>query len=164
MSEGASSQPDPLPESSALLELIDKAAGYFEEYGFPRIGGKMIGLLLIASRPVSAEEMADLLQVSRSSITTNLKTLDLLGLIEQVSVPSQREEYFVFSEDGLHKLLEMRRESTSELLQTVREKAELVQDEQVCQRLERLRSWLQMLDEAYDNLLQAWQQRSETPP
>lgn len=164
MSEDASSDLPPLPERAKLMELIDKAAGYFEEYGFPRIGGRMIGLLLVAGRPVSAEEMADILQVSRSSVTTNLKTLDLLGLIEQVSVPMQREEFFVFSEEGLYKLLEMRRESTSQLLQTVRETTQQIQDEATCQRLAHLQTWLQMLDEAYDNLLQAWQRRTETPP
>lgn len=51
MSEDASSNLQPLPETVKLLELIDKAAGYLEEYGFVRIGGRMIGSLLVTSRP-----------------------------------------------------------------------------------------------------------------
>lgn len=87
--------------------------------------------------------MADILQVSCSSVTTNLERLELLRLIEQVSVPAQREEFFVFFEEGLFKLLEMRRENTSQLLQTVRETVERVQDEETCRQIAHLQMWLQ---------------------
>ncbi|MFN7035193.1 MAG: GbsR/MarR family transcriptional regulator, partial [Bellilinea sp.] len=80
---------------STLSQFIENMGLHFEEYGIPRIGGKILGLLLIASRPVSPEEMAELLQVSRSSISTNLRTLMMAGLADRVSVPGERSDYYV---------------------------------------------------------------------
>jgi DNA-binding transcriptional regulator GbsR (MarR family) len=137
---------------------------YFEDYGIPRIGGRILGLLLVARRPVSPEEMSDVLQVSRSSISTNLRSLLMAGLIERISLPGERSDYYVFSEEAWERTLEMRLEG----IQTLREMAEeglqgLEAGHPARQRLEEMLAWAAMVEDAYQKLLEAWQSRKEVP-
>jgi DNA-binding transcriptional regulator GbsR (MarR family) len=137
---------------------------YFEDYGIPRIGGRILGLLLVARRPVSPEEMSDVLQVSRSSISTNLRSLLMAGLIERISLPGERSDYYVFSEEAWERTLEMRLEG----IQALREMAEeglqgLEVGHPARQRLEEMLAWAAMVEDAYQKLLEAWQSRKEVP-
>src|SRR4030095_3307174 len=95
-------------ETTTLLQFIENIGLHFEEYGVPRIGGRILGLLLASSRPVSPEEMSDLLQVSRSGVSTNLRTLLMTGLADRVSLPGERSDFYVFSKEAWEKSLEMR--------------------------------------------------------
>ncbi len=58
-----------------LSRFIEGMGMYFENQGIPRIGGRMLGLLMIAHRPLSAEDLARILKVSRASLSTNFRSL-----------------------------------------------------------------------------------------
>ena len=64
-----------LEMTESQRKFIEKLGFYYESYGVPRIGGRMLGLLLVAGEPVSAEQMSATLLVSRSSISTNIRLL-----------------------------------------------------------------------------------------
>ncbi|GIV63587.1 MAG: hypothetical protein KatS3mg045_0926 [Bellilinea sp.] len=151
-------------DPSTLSQFIENMGLHFEEYGIPRIGGKILGLLLIASRPVSPEEMAEVLQVSRSSISTNLRTLMMAGLAERVSLPGERSDYYVFSDEAWENSLEMRLES----IQNLREMAEeglqgLAENHPARQRMDEIIEWTALLEKSYEKVLQEWQSRREIP-
>src|SRR5512138_623944 len=88
-----------------LARFMESMGMYFESYGIPRIGGRILGLLLIAHEPLSAERIASILKVSRASISTNFRILLTSGLAEKVTYPGDRTTYFVFPEAGLEKTL-----------------------------------------------------------
>lgn len=67
----------------------------FERVGFPRMSGRIFGWLLISDPPQqSTGELAEGLQASKGSISTMTRLLIQIGLIERVSLPGKRRDYF----------------------------------------------------------------------
>ena len=56
---GSDSTPPLSGDTTTLSQFIENMGLHFEEYGVPRIGGRILGLLLASSRPVSSEEMSE---------------------------------------------------------------------------------------------------------
>jgi hypothetical protein len=95
--------------------FIERVGLYFEEYHLSRIGGRLLGLLLLSDHPLGIEEMATTLGVSRASVSTNIRTTADFGLTERVSLPGNRRDYYRFSEDAWHRGMEARIEGTTRL-------------------------------------------------
>jgi DNA-binding MarR family transcriptional regulator len=70
-----------------------------EEDGFPRIAGRIIGVLLLAEGPYSLDELAEVLQVSKASVSTNARSLERIGLVERSSEPGDRRDYYQISDN-----------------------------------------------------------------
>lgn len=67
----------------------------FELVGLPRMSGRIFGWLLISDPPQqSASELAEVLQASKGSLSTMTRLLIQIGLIERVSLPGERRDYF----------------------------------------------------------------------
>ena len=90
----------------ALSSFIEGMGVYFESQGIPRIGGRMLGLLMIAHWPLSPEDMTSILKVSRGSISTNLRLLLSFGLVEKAPMPRSRTTHFAFSDEAMeHRII-----------------------------------------------------------
>lgn len=79
------------PEQQQFIERIGL---YFEQYHLSRIGGRLLGLLLLMDRPLGIGAMADALGVSRASVSTNIRATADFGLTELVSLPGDRRDYY----------------------------------------------------------------------
>lgn len=67
----------------------------FELVGLPRMSGRIFGWLLISDPPQqSMNELVEILQASKGSISTMTRLLIQIGLIERVSLPGKRRDYF----------------------------------------------------------------------
>jgi DNA-binding transcriptional regulator GbsR (MarR family) len=55
----------PVKLNHELSAFIESLGRYFENYGIPRIGGRILGLLLIAHAPLSAELISKVLKIRR---------------------------------------------------------------------------------------------------
>jgi DNA-binding transcriptional regulator GbsR (MarR family) len=162
-SDNADSKPPSVGDNAALSRFIENMGLHYEEYGVPRIGGRIMGLLMFALRPYSADEIADALQVSRSSISTNLRTLIMAELVEKVSLPGERVDYFVFSSDAWQRALEMRLAGSFALREMAEETLEELQaDSPARARLEELREWAELLEKMVRSFHNKWQSRQET--
>jgi DNA-binding transcriptional regulator GbsR (MarR family) len=64
-----------------------------------------MAFLVIHGGPVSFGELAERLQVSRASISNNTRLLEQLGVIERVSKPGDRQDYFRLAEAPYQRLL-----------------------------------------------------------
>ncbi len=162
--DSADSNPPISGNIATLSQFIENMGLHFEDYGIPRIGGKILGLLIVSQRPVSSEEMSDILQASRSSISTNLRTLLMTGLTDKVTLPGEREDFYVFSDEAWETSLEMRLEG----IQSLREMAEdgmqdMPEDHPARQRLEEVLDWTNLVEDAYEKLIKKWQDRKEVP-
>ena len=91
--------------SPALREFIESMGIYFERFGLARIGGRILGLLMVADRPLSLDDMATLLRVSRASISTNMRLITASNLAEQISLPGDRRDYYRFGSDTWERAL-----------------------------------------------------------
>ena len=65
-----------------------------ESDGLPRIAGRIFGLLLVSEDPRSLEDLAAELRVSKGSVSTNARLLEQRGVLEQISRPADRRDYY----------------------------------------------------------------------
>ena len=91
-------------ESDPVEEFIESMGLRFQDQQMPRIAGRLCGLLLIEGGPYSFGELAERLQVSRGSISTNARMLADFGLIERVAKPGDRQDHYRIEPDGLVKI------------------------------------------------------------
>ena len=157
-----SSPPDKFKKlSPELARFIESMGMYFESYGIPRIGGRILGLLLIAHEPLSAERIASLLKVSRASISTNFRLLLTSNLAEKVTYPGDRTTYFTFPESGLEKTLLVEIQGIEALKRLVQQGMNaLPSDDSARSRMQEMVDWADFLLKLYQNALIDWRARS----
>src|SRR5215510_13012040 len=93
------------PAASAFVEQI---AVILEAEGLPRVCGRLFALLIVTPEPLSLDELADLLGVSKASVSINARTMEERGKIERVSRAADRRDYYQISEDMVEKSMEER--------------------------------------------------------
>ncbi|WP_166656513.1 transcriptional regulator [Comamonas sp. JUb58] len=85
-------------KAKAALEarelFIERNAIQAETGGLPRIAGRLIGIFLLDGGPISFAELADRMQASRASVSTNTRLLERLGIIERVAMRGERQDFF----------------------------------------------------------------------
>ena len=106
----ANAPPDAIPDveddtrgealTSEKTRFIEGMGRYFEQFGISRIGGRILGLLMLAEEPLSLDDMATALSVSRASISTNIRLITTSGLAELVTKPGDRRDYYRFTDDA----------------------------------------------------------------
>jgi DNA-binding transcriptional regulator GbsR (MarR family) len=63
-------------------------------WGVNRSVGQIHALLYLSERPLTAEEIAETLELARSNVSTSLKELQTWGLIRRVHVRGDRRDHF----------------------------------------------------------------------
>jgi DNA-binding transcriptional regulator GbsR (MarR family) len=143
------------PDVQAFVERVGL---YYARYGLPRIGGRILGLLLIAERPLTLDDIAGALQVSRASVSTNVRTAVMYGFAEQVSVPGDRRDYYQFPESGWDRSLLMNIEAVKGLHALAeRGVASVNSDDPVARdRLEEMLEFSEILLDDSHAILESW--------
>lgn len=85
-----------------MTDAYEKARDYFMEisaqitniYGMPQTAGRIYGLLAFTPRPMSLEEIAAMLHMAKSGVSTNLRMLEQLGFARKVWVKGDRRDYW----------------------------------------------------------------------
>jgi DNA-binding transcriptional regulator GbsR (MarR family) len=80
--------------SGAKERFVEQYGLLSEREGLPRTAGRIFALMLVEPGPFSFSELAKRLQVSRGSISTNTRLLEGFGIIERVTRPGDRQDYF----------------------------------------------------------------------
>lgn len=65
-----------------------------EKFGFSRIAGQLEGLLLFSNRPMSLDEMAERLEVSKGSVSTNIRFLERFKVVRKVYHKGARRNFY----------------------------------------------------------------------
>jgi DNA-binding transcriptional regulator GbsR (MarR family) len=149
--------------SEKELSFIEKNGQHYEKtYGIARIGGRILGLLMIQATPITIEEIGSTLGVSHGSISTNLRLLTLMGLVEKVTFPGDRCDYYQFSPDAWEEILNKRLKCILELRNLAYGAlADLDPLGVVCQRFEEMASWADLAARKYHELLAEWKKFQE---
>lgn len=97
--------------SSALLGMINK------------VGGQIYALLFLADEPLSLDEIAERLSVSKSNVSINIRMLEEFELVKQVWVRGSRKDYYaaqrVYPKKVLKKFLEKIQGTLSDAITTI---------------------------------------------
>lgn len=69
------------------------------QWGINRTMAQVHSLLLVASKPLSTDEVMEELSISRGNANMNIRDLMEWGLVDKVIVPGDRKEYFSAEKD-----------------------------------------------------------------
>lgn len=76
--------------SEDFLKEIHVFETFLNRMGFKRIDGAIYGLLLLSERPLTSEEIGNVLNLSQSAVSQSLKTLSLYGAIQTSDSPENK--------------------------------------------------------------------------
>lgn len=74
--------------SEARAPLIDALAQTFALYGWSEVMGRIYGLLAFADEPLSQDDLAERLGVSKATVNTNIRSLESLYFVYRVETDS----------------------------------------------------------------------------
>lgn len=85
-------------KSSMKHEIIDKFGFFFQSYGVSEIMGRVLGLLITSSDPVSLNEITETLGLSKASISIQIRKLEEIGYCKKTPRTKDRRDYYVYND------------------------------------------------------------------
>jgi HTH-type transcriptional regulator, glycine betaine synthesis regulator len=82
--------------NDSMLEGLGQLADYF---GYNKVMGKMYGALLLSPAPMSLDDLMAHLDVSKASVSMNMRTLENMGIVREVWVRGDRRKYYEAESD-----------------------------------------------------------------
>ncbi|MEM9557144.1 MAG: MarR family transcriptional regulator [Acidobacteriota bacterium] len=89
---------DACSREETIQSFVEAMGRDFEKESMPRIAGRVFGLLLLETGPHGLQQLAERLRVSRASVSTNTRLLEERGMIERVTLPGDRRDYYRIGE------------------------------------------------------------------
>lgn len=146
----------------------DFGLGYVR-FGHSELMGRVVGLLLGAVEPLSEEQIAEELKVSKSPVNQITRRLEELGLVRRIRLKGDRKYYYqiaehVFLQAGVNqfRLYEQTLQVANvHLERALRAYAEAEGDQKVelrtvCERLIRMREFHIRMIDAYRRFVDEW--------
>ena len=148
--------------NAGTRQFIEKMGLSFEQLGATRTAGRMTGLLLVADRPLSLTEMADLLHLSKASISTNARMIEQMGMIQRVSNPGDRRDFYEILPGTFELLLERRIRAIGAFVHLTEEGLEAIEPDNrtARERLEVMKQFYEFFATELEVALQHWRDRS----
>lgn len=76
-------------------QYIEEFGLFAEQIGLTRMAGRILAWLLICDPPhQTMNDLVDALQASKSSISTTTRLLITFGMLERISLPGERRDYY----------------------------------------------------------------------
>ena len=136
--------------------FIEDISLYFEQMGLPRMAGRVLGVLLISDPPQqSLNDLCEVLQASKSALSTTTRLLTEMGLIERVPSSKPREVAFQFKPGGWVVFMRMLLRLMASLHQIAEQGLELLKDEPpvLRERLQEAHDMFSLIEEKLPVLL-----------
>lgn len=78
-----------------MRQFIEDVGILYGEMGFPRMAGRIFGWLLVCEPPhQSAEQLANIVEASKGSISSMTRLLIQMGMVEKIGIPGKRDTYY----------------------------------------------------------------------
>lgn len=90
---------DPIKLSPEVRRFIEAIGGFFTQFALSGISGRLLGLMMVVDRPLTLDDMAAALDVSRASVSTNIRLIKAANFVEKVTMPRDRRDYYRYSTD-----------------------------------------------------------------
>ena len=88
----------------------------------------------------------------------------MTGLADRVSLPGERSDYYVFSDEAWETMLEIRLDKIQSLREMAEDGLQGMQDHHPARtRLKEITTWADMVEKAYERIIKEWQSRKEEP-
>lgn len=66
--------------------MLDGLSQLYAYFGFSKVMGQLYGALLLSPAPLSLDDLMERLDISKASVSMNMKTLEHMGMVRQVWV------------------------------------------------------------------------------
>ena len=143
--------------------FVEEVGIVFEQTGLPRMAGRILGWLIIADPPhQSTTQLTEALIASKGSISTITRLLIQLGLIERVSLPGVRQDFFRISPDAWRHMIKRGLVDEISMIHHLAERGlELLAYRTPLPRkwLEEMRDVYAFLEQEFPGLLEHWEQQ-----
>lgn len=138
--------------------FIERMGQLYQISGMPRIAGRMFALLMLSDAPRSMDDIVEQLQVSKASVSANARLLDNAGVIERVTKPGDRRDYYAIGPDPGARILEMRLQWLQRLHVVLKEGlvTEAAREAVIYERLESFSRFLETMVAETRGLLEEW--------
>ena len=125
--------------------FVEEVGLFFEQVGWPRMTGRVFGrLLIVEPSHQSAGELAGALMASKGSISSVTRLLINYGLIERISLPGVRRDYFRVKPCGWANLFSQKLAMISIFRGIITRGLELLEGRENLNR-----QWLEEMDDLY---------------
>jgi DNA-binding transcriptional regulator GbsR (MarR family) len=164
---------------------LDEARNHFIQgmsrishfWGFPKAMGAIFGAVYLSVEPVSLDELVEMVGVSKGAVSTNVRTLERLGMVHRHLALGDRKDYYVAETDFwkvVRGVLREREQQEFDLaLRTVGESLAMVQQPEVAaldgdtavfyqQRMEKMQAFFNNLDNLVATMIALDDLRSST--
>ncbi|MFC2066031.1 GbsR/MarR family transcriptional regulator [Chloroflexota bacterium] len=142
-------------------QFVEEVGLLFEQTGMPRMAGRIVGWLLISDSPhQTTGDLVEALMASKGSISTMTRLLIRIGLIERLSLPGIRYDYFHIKPGASHQLLKDSLDQTTAFRQLMERGLELTEGKAHANRqwLEEMRNMYLFFEREFPTLLKRWEQ------
>ncbi len=146
----------------AEQEFIEKMGMASEEDGFPRIAGRLFGLLILHEGPFSLDELAETLQVSKASVSTNARLLEQAGIAERTGQPGDRRDYYRMSPDAPERIFANVRNRMEQMRELMEDTAEQLPEDQTVgrERVERMGHFYAFMLSEIEHTIERWKMQA----
>jgi DNA-binding transcriptional regulator GbsR (MarR family) len=146
-----------------IAHFIERMGLALESDGMPRIAGRIFGLLLVSEDSLSLDELAAELGVSKASVSTNARLLEQRGVLERISRPADRRDYYrvppdLFSQTMAQRLARWERFHTAIAAARI---SVPIRSQEVRERLEEFEEAYAYMSRTIREALVEWQARRE---
>ncbi len=76
---------------TSMIEGLGRLATFF---GFSKVMGQLYGALLLSPKPLSLDDLAEKLDISKGSVSMNMQALERWGTVKEVWVRGDRRKYY----------------------------------------------------------------------
>ncbi len=142
------------PVHPKARQFIERVGVLTEAEGLPRIAGRIYGLLLMTPGACSLDEMAESLGVSKASISTDARRLEIAGIVVRSSRPGDRRDYYAIAPDALRQSLERKLRGLRQFREILQEARAIPGAPEVRDRLDEWDAWYEDATEMITLLLE----------
>lgn len=149
-----------MSKENEYRRYAEDVALHFEQGGLSRTAGRIFGWLLICDPPrQTMDDVAEGLQVSKSSVSTATRLLIQVGLIERLSLPGERRDYYCVSEGVWQTIMRERETQVTAFRRLAEQGLDLLVDEPAerRERLQEMRDFYAFFEEELPVLLDRWE-------
>ncbi len=78
------------PTSDARIKIANDIGRTYAKYGLALSVGRVFGLLLASNEPLSLDEIAETLDISKSGASVAAREMELVGVVRRLGTPGSR--------------------------------------------------------------------------
>ncbi|HSM58592.1 MAG TPA: MarR family transcriptional regulator [Candidatus Sulfomarinibacteraceae bacterium] len=138
----------------------EEVALHLEQAGLSRTVGRIFGWLLICDPPhQTMDDIVDGLQVSKSSVSTATRQLIQVGLVQRLSLPGERRDYYRVVEDVWRTIMRERASQITAFRELAEQGLALLDDQPAerRRRLQGMRDFYAFFEREMPALLERWE-------